>query len=90
MSNTPIPPPPDHIDDVLADLDEVFGDFLSPDDLERAREFVRDAVAAHPVGHLLGERVRSVTSVDRSAEKTKEHVGVGSAEAPRKAGRESK
>lgn len=58
------PPSEEILDELLDSLAEFF-----PGDMrERAREFVLDAAAAHPVTRLLAERVNNREARDRSGE----------------------
>lgn len=70
MADTPIPPksPPDEVEAIVDEVVEGFADLLPPEVLGEARTFVLDALAAHPVGAQLAERVRP-REVDRSGER---------------------
>ncbi len=70
MADTPVPPkiPPDEVEAIVDEVVEGFADLLPPELVADARSFVLDALAAHPVGAQLAERVRP-RAVDRSGER---------------------
>ncbi len=59
--------PPDEVEQIVDEIAQDFNDLLPPELLEEARRFALDALAAHPLGVTLAERVRP-RAVNQSAE----------------------
>lgn len=60
--------PPDEAEAIVDELLAELGDALPADLLEEGGDFIKDALAAHPVARLLAERVRARKSKERSGD----------------------
>ncbi|MFO0615974.1 MAG: hypothetical protein U0414_25490 [Polyangiaceae bacterium] len=61
--------------DILQDVLTSFASDMTSAELEGAREFLLDMMAAHPLGHLLSERLRERPSSAHTEERDANGVG---------------
>lgn len=62
------PSPPDEAESIIDDLAADLEGAIPADMLEEASEFIKDALAAHPVVRLLAERVQKRAAKERSGD----------------------